>query len=232
MSTLALLAIIGASLLIAVSSSRTGLLAVFVGLFSILLMMRKCQDMNVRRRTNLVWGIIWAAILLTLATSFEQVQQFIYKTDDITGGIKLSGRDEIIYSSWQAFVSSPIFGNGFQVPSNFTEHGGATFGISSDVTSVEKCFFITMLLEEVGLVGTVLFLAAIVAMLRVWYRKGAYVAVAAMLAFLTINIGEACILSPSSIGGLCWLSIFAVHNLTFRPDEPGPEYDPARRRLY
>ena len=232
MSTLAFITTIGASLLIAVSSSRTGLLAVFVGLFSILLMMRKNHDMNVRRRTNLVWGIIWAAILLTLATSFEEVQQFIYKTDDIAGGLKFSGRDEIIYASWQAFISSPIFGNGFQVPSNFTEHGGATFGISSDVTSVEKCFFITMLLEEVGLVGTFLFLAAIIAMLRVWHRKGAYVAIAAMLAFLTINIGEACILSPSSIGGLCWLSIFAVHNLTFRPNELGPGHGPHRRGLY
>ena len=180
----------------------------------------------------MVWGIIWAAILLTLATSFEEVQQFIYKTDDIAGGLKFSGRDEIIYASWQAFISSPIFGNGFQVPSNFTEHGGATFGISSDVTSVEKCFFITMLLEEVGLVGTFLFLAAIIAMLRVWHRKGAYVAIAAMLTFLTINIGEACILSPSSIGGLCWLSIFAVHNLTFRPNELGPGHGPHRRGLY
>jgi len=84
----------------------------------------------------------------------------------------------------------------------------------------------------VGLVGTLLFLAAIVSLIRTWLRKGAYVSVAGLAAFLTINIGEACILSPSSIGGLCWLSIFAVHNLTFRPDEPGPRYDPARRDLY
>ena len=231
-SSLAFFMTICASLLIAVSSSRTGFLAVFVGLFSLLFMLRKNRDANVRRRSNLVWALIWISTLLALVTSFEQVQQFIYKTDDVKGGIKLSGRDEIIYASWQAFIAKPIFGNGFQVPSDFTEHGGATFGISSDVTSVEKCFFLTMLLEEVGLVGTFLFLGAIVALLRVWYRKEAYVAIAAMLAFLTINIGEACILSPSSIGGLCWLSIFAVHNLTFRPDDPGPGHDPDRRGLY
>jgi hypothetical protein len=229
---LALGVLIGAGVLIAISSSRTGLLAVSVALVSTLIMARGSLDPQVSRRVNVIWTIIFIAMVVGLATSFEQIQLFIYKTDDLEGGIRLSGRDEIIKDSWQGFLSNPVFGNGFQVPSEFTEHGGATFGISSDVTSVEKCFFITMLLEEVGLVGTFLFLGFIVTMMMAWRRKGAYVAISALLTLLTINVGEACILSPSSIGGLCWLSIFAVHNLTQHHGASEHENDPDRRGLY
>jgi O-antigen ligase len=232
LSTLSLFLIIATSLLMGISSSRTGLLATLVALVSTLYMLRNNPDAKARRRVNAVWAIVIIAIVIGLATSFEQIQLFIYKTEDLGGGISLSGREEIVGASWQAFVANPIFGNGFQVPSDFTEHGGATFGLSSDATAVEKCFFITMLLEEVGIVGTALFLGAIVILLQRWHQKRAYVAIAAMLAFLTINIGEACILSPSSIGGLCWLSIFAVHNLVQPSTGPHSLHDPARRRVY
>jgi hypothetical protein len=231
-SVIAFLALVASLLINAVSSSRTGVLALMVALAVSLYFLKKNRDPMVASRVNNVITLIGFGAVVALATSYEEIQMFIYKTDDLAGGIQLSGRDEIMAASWRGFVANPIFGNGFQVPSDFTEHLGSTYGVSSDATSIEKCFFLTMLLEEVGIVGTLLFLAAIVSLIRTWLRKGAYVSVAGLAAFLTINIGEACILSPSSIGGLCWLSIFAVHNLTFRPDEPGPRYDPNRRRLY
>lgn len=232
LASLSIFLIIATTLLIAISSSRTGLLATSVALISTLYMFSNNPDAKVRRRVKTFWAIIVIAVVVGLATSFEEIQLFIYKTEDLGGGISLSGRENIIGDSWRGFVSRPVFGNGFQVPSDFTEHGGATFGLSSDATAVEKCFFITMLLEEVGIVGTSLFLCIIVFLFRRWYQKGAYVAIAAMLAFLTINIGEACILSPSSIGGLCWLSIFAVHNLVQPSAGPHSLHDPARRRVY
>jgi hypothetical protein len=227
------LAVLGAvSVMIAISSSRTGLLAALMALFSTLYMLGPNLSPAGRRRRNLVWTIILIAIAAGLVTSLEQIQLFIFKTNDLGAGISLSGRDEIIGASWNGFMAKPLFGNGFQVPSDFTEHGAAIFGISSEATSVEKCFFITMLLEETGIVGTLIFLGAITLLLRRWHQKGAHAAVSGMLAFLTINLGEACILSPSSIGGLCWLSIFAVHNLTIRPKDLGNVNDPHRRRLY
>jgi len=228
---LAVIVLVATSVLIAISSSRTGFIATTVALISTLYMARHTQDPVARRRANSIWAFLVLALVVGLATSFEQIQIFLFKTIDLEAGISLSGRDEIIGASWKGFLANPIWGNGFQVPSEFTEHGAAAFG-ESDGTSIEKCFFITMLLEEVGLVGTLLFLGLVALLLRHWHRKGAYLATAAMLAFLAANIGEACILSPSSIGGLSWLSIFAVHNLTFRPEEPGPRYDPDRRRLY
>ena len=231
-NALALAALAAVTVIIGISSSRTGLLAAIVALISMLYMSRSNLSPVAQRRVDSVWIIILIVTAVGLATSFEQIQLFIYKTNDLGAGVSLSGREEIIGASWKGFLAKPFLGNGFQVPSDFTEHGSATFGLGSEATSVEKCFFITMLLEETGIVGTLLFLGAIAVLLRRWHQKGAHAAVAAMLAFLAINLGEGCILSPSSIGGLCWLSIFAVHNLTFRPEEPGPRYDPARRRLY
>lgn len=220
---LALAAIAATIMLTAVSSSRTGLLAVAVGFASMLYLMRNSPSPLTRSRVKQAWGMAILAVLLGLATSFEEIQIFIFKTSDIWGGISLSGRDEIIADSWNGFLANPIFGNGFQVPSDFTEHGASSFGLDSDATSVEKCFFITMLLEEVGIVGAFLFLSFVGLLLNRWNQKGSYVSIAAMLSFLTANIGEACILSPSSIGGLCWLSIFAAHNLVHvQPGRPSP----------
>ena len=213
-SRLALGAFIVSLVLIAISSSRTGLLAATVSCGCAFYFYNKhatnqVMKMRVRVIAMLLVGVI--AVGSVLAT--DQIKMFIFKTDDLERGFSLSGRDEIMYASWLGFLERPAFGNGFQVPSDYTEHGAAGFGITSDATSIEKCFFLTMLLEEVGLIGTVLFLCMLGALISLWRRKGSYVSIAAMLSFLAINTGECCILSPSSIGGLCWLSIFAVHNL-------------------
>jgi O-antigen ligase len=171
-----------------------------------------------KRRSQFVTFGIFLALCVGLIFAVDQMRIFVFKTEDIEGGLSLSGRDRIIGASWEGFLANPVFGNGFQVPSDFTEHGAATFGVSSEATTVEKCFFLTMLLEEVGILGTMLFLAVLGSLLAHWLRKGSYVAVSAMMAFLVINTGESCILSPSSIGGLCWLSIFATHNLRLLPE--------------
>ena len=220
---LAVAAIAATIMLTSVSSSRAGLLTVAVGFASLLYLMRNSPSPLTRSRLKQAWGMSILAVLLGLATCFEEIQIFIFKTSDFGGGINLSGRDEIITASWNGFLANPIFGNGFQVPSEYTEYGAASFGMDSDATSVEKCFFITMLLEEVGIVGAFLFLSFVGLLFKRWNQKGSYVSIAAMLAFLTANIGEACILSPSSIGGLCWLSIFAAHNLVHvQPGRPSP----------
>lgn len=219
-SRLALAAFIVSLLLIVISSSRTGLLAATVSCGCALYFYNKHSTnlvMKIRGRMVAMWLLGVIAVGSTLAT--DQVKMFIFKTDDLERGFSLSGRDEIINASWQGFLERPAFGNGFQVPSDYTEHGSAGFGLSSDATSIEKCFFITMLLEEVGIVGTVLFLCMLGTLISYWRRKGSYVSIAAALSFLAINTGESCILSPSSIGGLCWISIFAVHNLRL-PEQP------------
>jgi len=222
-SRLGLAAFIVSLLLIAVSSSRTGLLAATVSCGCAFYFYNKhATNQVMKTRVRIMAMLVFGVIMVGLVFATDQIKFFIFKTDDLASGIRLSGRDEIIYASWQGFLERPAFGNGFQVPSDFTEHGIAGFGITSDATSIEKCFFLTMLLEEVGLIGTALFLCMLGALISHWRRKGSYVAIAAMLSFLAINTGECCILSPSSIGGLCWLSIFAVHNLrlTQQPVHP------------
>lgn len=225
-------AFLASLVLIAVSSSRTGLLASMASCFCALYFFQKHAISPTARSRGISVAVgLFLVVCIGSIFAMDEVKAFIYKSGESGEGLNLSGREKIIAASWDAFLAKPFFGNGFQVPSDFTEHGSASFGLSSDSTSIEKCFFITMLLEEVGLVGTTLFLSMLWALFSQWRRKGSYVSIAALVSFLLINTGEACILSPSSIGGLCWLSIFAAHNLTFRPDEPGPRYDPDRRGL-
>jgi hypothetical protein len=222
-SRLALGAFIVSLLLIAISSSRTGLLAATVSCGCAFYFYNKhATNQVMKTRVRIIAMLLLGVIAVGSVFASNQIKMFIFKTDDLERGFSLSGRDEIMYASWQGFLERPAFGNGFQVPSDYTEHGVAGFGITSDATSIEKCFFLTMLLEEVGLIGMVLFLCMLGALISHWRRKGSYVAIAAMLAFLAINTGECCILSPSSLGGLCWLSIFAAHNLrlTKQPVHP------------
>lgn len=222
-SSLGIGAFVVSFFLIAVSSSRTGMLAAFVG-SALTLYFHNVHASNptMKRRAYYITFGAFLAMCIGLIAAFDIVRLFVFKTEDIEGGLSLSGRDRIITASWSGFLASPILGNGFQVPSEFTEHGAATFGISSEATTVEKCFFLTMLLEEVGIVGTTLFLCLLGSLLMQWRQKGSYVAFAAMISFLVINTGESCILSPSSIGGLCWLSIFATHNLSLFAEPAHP----------
>lgn len=214
-SRLGMAAFVTSLCLIAVSSSRTGMLAAVIGCASMLYFHNAhAANPTVKRRTYYVTFGIIAVVCIGLVVAFDEARMFVFKTQDIEAGMSLSGRDRIIAASWAGFMASPVFGNGFQVPSDFTEHGAAAFGLTSESTTVEKCFFVTMLLEEVGFVGTMLFLGMLASLFMHWRRKGSYVAVSAMITFLVINTGESCILSPSSIGGLCWLSIFATHNLS------------------
>ena len=219
LSALSFLGLVCVFLINVVSSSRTAMLATLAAsVLSVALYMRHAVDREAMRKAKAVLGL---GILILLAGGFafsEQIGAFVRKTEEVGAGISLSGREEIIFASWNGFLDRPLLGHGFQVPSPFTEHGASTFGLTSEATNIEKCFFLTMLLEEVGLLGTLAFLSALFLLYRHWLRKGAVVSVAAMTAFLMVNVGEACILSPSSLGGLCWLSVFAAHNLTFRPD--------------
>jgi len=222
LSMMAFLALLCTLFINVISSSRTGMLATIVASVTALwLFSRAATDETAVRRLRGVLALVILAVLVAGLSLSDQVAEFIRKSDDVYGGISLSGREEIIFASWRGFLDQPLLGHGFQVPSPFTEHGGASFGMTSESTSVEKCFFLTMLLEEVGLFGTALFLAGVLMLYRRWFRKGAYVSVAAMTGFLMANVGEACILSPSSLGGLCWLSVFAAHNLVF-DEAPSP----------
>ncbi len=207
-------AFIASLCLIALSSSRTGLLAAIASSSCALYFFRKhAVSPTVKSRVTIVIAWLFLAVCICSIFAMNEAKAFIFKSGESGEGFNLSGRDKIIAASWDGFLANPLFGNGFQVPSDYTEHGAAGFGLTSESTSIEKCFFITMLLEEVGIVGTTLFLSMLWALISQWRRKGSYVSIAALVSFLVINTGESCILSPSSVGGLCWLSIFAAHNL-------------------
>jgi O-antigen ligase len=195
-----------------ITSSRGGMLAGLVSTMAILgLLIWRPSSPTARHRA---WGlalILVAGGLIAAISAADSVRDFVFKNERAVG-VNLSGRDKIIEQSWAAFRARPLLGNGFQVPSEFTEHGASTFGTDDNV-SIEKCFFLTMILEETGAVGGFLFLLGLWLLLYQAYKSRSFVFVSCLLGFLTVNLAEAVIFSPSSLGGLCWLVCFSTHRL-------------------
>jgi hypothetical protein len=210
--TWALWAVGLAFVLMIITSSRGGMLAGLVssGAILVLLIFRPSSP-PARRRA---WGlalILAAAGFIGAFLAADSIRGFVFKNED-ADVLSLSGREEIIEQSWTGFLARPVLGNGFQVPSEFTEHGAASFGADDNV-SIEKCFFLTMILEETGAVGGLLFLSGLGLLLLRAYKTRSFVFIACLLGFLTVNLSEAVIFSPSSLGGLCWLICFSTHRL-------------------
>lgn len=201
-----------AFVLMFITSSRGGMLAGIVSTGAILgLLIFRPSSPFARQRA---WGL---ALILTAAGAIgaflaaDSIRGFVFKNED-ANVLSLSGRDEIIEQSWTGFLARPVLGNGFQVPSEFTEHGAASFNADDNV-SIEKCFFLTMILEETGAVGGLLFMSGLGLLLLRAYKMRSFVFVACLLGFLSVNLSEAVIFSPSSLGGLCWLICFSTHRL-------------------
>lgn len=200
----------GALALVWLSSSRTGAASCIfaTGLTSVLLMMRSASP-QVRRHAQTFVVICAAAAVVIIPLKWGAVEKFVFKEVDAQE-VSLSGRDEIVRASWNAFLDSPIIGNGFQVPSRFTQHGIENFDSGSRSTAIEKSFFVTMMLEEIGLIGFGIFIIGIGAMLLDAWRRNALLFVGSFLTFLLINCGEAVIFSPSALGGLGWILCMAT----------------------
>lgn len=200
---------------IASTSSRTGAATAVVALMiSSWGFGFKSMDFQVRRSARLLIAVMVVLVLIVLIFKWELLLMYVVKE---AGSVEVafSGRDKIIGDSWSAFIDSPVFGNGFQVPSSRTEHGLDLFGVDGS-TAIEKSFFITMILEECGLVGFLLFVLAMICMMLHALRLRAYVFVATMAAFATANLGEAVLFSPSALGGLCWVLCMSVYAVRVR----------------
>ncbi len=74
----------------------------------------------------------------------------------------------------------------------------------------EKSFFVTMILEETGVVGFILVMISIVSLYLCAWRQNALIFIATFSTFLLINCGEATIFSPSALGGIGWIISMAT----------------------
>lgn len=128
-----------------------------------------------------------------------------------------SSRGFGIQSQWKNFLAQPLTGHGFGVyadgsfPDGIVEFNGIPIS-----APVEKGFIPTAVLEETGLLGGVVFLILIVTIARFVLKATDVRWIAVFFTSVTVNVGEAVLLSPGGIGLHIWLLISlaaAAHRL-------------------
>jgi hypothetical protein len=106
-----------------------------------------------------------------------------------------------IQNSWEAFLASPIFGEGFGVEKSakFVESAGLFTAPS------EKCFIPTAILHELGIIGAAAFIYLLFSV-TIWSWRYRYINFIFLLyAFILVNFGEYIFFSIGGAGCLGWL---------------------------
>lgn len=194
--------------------ARVGVFAFAVlGAIVFFYMMPKAQ-LDEKTRRNLKNAIFALAfVLLAICAYYEyknqSISRLVRKTNDMTDTRSLaeattSSRVGLIAESMKDFKERPLLGKGFQVAEQLLSKR-MTHWKDYFSAAIEKGLLPTMLLGEVGLLGTALFLYFL------WRffaecRKRQYIATASlMMVFLATNIGEATFFSPGGGGGFHWI---------------------------
>ena len=113
-----------------------------------------------------------------------------------------------IEQQWNNFLDKPLTGNGFGVyPSGYLPPNAATFLGIPISAPVEKGFLPTALLEEVGLIGAVLFIWLLYMLFLHVKESGDVRYISMFFACLFINVGEAVFFSVGGVGLYYWLLI-------------------------
>jgi hypothetical protein len=203
--------------LIYLSGARVAGLAIGLGLLAALsgLFVRAIRAKIYRRQifaTAAGAGILGVAALVGLQSgrAREVLVEFVSKagTADITsvGGI-VESRRELIERSWENFLSKPITGIGFGLPSDpsmlrVEEVGGWPISAVR-----EKGFLLSAVLEESGIFGAAALVAFLVALARTVARQRNIENSALFWAAFFTNFGEMVLFSPGGVGIYVWLML-------------------------
>jgi hypothetical protein len=152
----------------------------------------------------------------------KAVVSFAAKTgqeaESVTFEGAVSSRKSVVEMSYENFKQSPLTGIGFQVST--AEHFVRMASLF--YAPIEKGFLPTALLEEVGIVGTLVFCALIAIWL--WHLIAARNApgVVLFIAFLLMNCGEVSFFAIAGHGAYEWSIIFGAILLGDRCFKPTP----------
>jgi hypothetical protein len=140
----------------------------------------------------------------------ELVSEFLLKRrSNLSGLIELywNSRGDILVKSIDNFGSHLTFGIGFGVPSDLSSVEiiyDTTLGVPISAP-IEKGFFLIALLEETGVVGSVIFLTGLVALLVRSFTAAPAPISALALTSLLLNTTENTLFSMSGFGLFIWI---------------------------
>lgn len=210
------LAIMGIGVVLTyLSSSRTGLVTLMVGVLMVALYLpnKISLPFNIKRRLKagvaamLILGVV-AAIASEIMN--DSISQWLRKVEDVDKDTRslsqavTSSRQVLIEESMRDYHRNPLFGSGFQVAERTAElvaKSGSGLVISAPI---EKGVLPVMVLGETGIVGVVMFALFLISFYAASSRRRLYVTLSLFTVFLASNMGEATFFSPGGMGGLLW----------------------------
>jgi len=199
---------------IVLTQSRTSLFAVFFVILSTgvkNIFFIKSVELEYRKRVqfNTYIGIFGGLFAIVIALGFygpiifTTFQDLIFKFSNYRLSLYdlFYSRMFNIQNSWEAFLASPIFGEGFGVEKSakFVESAGLFTAPS------EKCFIPTAILHELGIIGAAAFIYFLFSV-TIWSWRYRYINFIFLLyAFILVNFGEYIFFSIGGAGCLGWL---------------------------
>ncbi len=219
------------------SGSRTGFMALTVGVLATMVAMQLRRDlrqrlMSMRSFTGVVVGSL--AILIALLVSgdgaFQGVMRFLAKSK---GGVQEQGmetvtssvarsREQQVQLTLENIRDSPIIGVGFGMSSKKRESAAEVEKYTGLPLSApaETGFLPTAVLSQTGLVGFVVLFAILWMLFWPILKMGSSGAIALAVAALMVNMGEMVFFSIGGLGLQIWLLFGACHVRTLVWKEP------------
>jgi hypothetical protein len=200
------------------SHARTGMVSLLLSLGTALFFAFMCsrkEKMDLAPAGSLVKVGLFALLLVSLMSispAFsDSMSKFWFKGSKKTATVDTAfseSRGKGIEFLWNRFLEKPLTGQGFGVEEGrITEKNVTTFlGIPISAT-VEKGFMPAAFLEEVGIIGVLLFLPFFWVLISKATQTLDIRLIAMFFSCLFVNIGEAVFFSPGQIGGYLWLII-------------------------
>ena len=216
--------LLAAPFLLYLTKSRTGLLALAVGMllitFYALPQAILPQRLKIRMKGILLTGCVLMGVVAAIAeVRSHSISGWIFKWDadgansgDAVESI-ISTRMGLVGNNMHDFYMNPLLGMGFQVVENH-RYLYSQGRISLISAPIEKGVLPTMILGEGGLLGALVFLLFLITFYGFFIKKKYVATVTLFTTFLATNMGEASFFSPGGHGGLYWLISIAGGLLT------------------
>lgn len=212
----ALFLIVTSIYFITLTQSRTALFALIFLVFCAFirnLFFLKSVDIALRRRalknaTTALFSLGFFS-LVALAVAGPVIIEFLegllfkFSTYRLSFIDLFYSRREFILNSWEAFLKSPIFGEGFGVEKSAKFVESATMFTAPS----EKCFIPTAILHELGIIGAVAFIYFLISVTTWAIQKKHINFIFLLYGFILINFGEYIFFSIGGAGCLGWLSL-------------------------
>jgi len=200
--------------LIFISQTRTSALSVFLSFIStIFVLIFPKIKAQIRSKVGFATKFFLGVIILSLTFIFYEpannlMTSFIFKRESSSFDEALTSRSRGVTSQWNNFLNSPIVGNGFGVYPGPLPSKGIQYFMGIPISAaVEKGFLPTAVLEEVGIIGALMFIYMLFTISALILRNKDPSWLCVFFATIFINIGEFVFFATGGMGIFYWLII-------------------------